>query len=151
VLLVAVAVRLVGAVGDAVSLLTVSVTVTSCGLLTTPVTLTVMVPLYVPTASPLVFTESAGVPGVVPPLGVTLTQFPPLAVETVAVQFNANPPVFVMERLWLAGLTSCIALKLIVVGAVENTGSFVQGAAAMKLLEPSDTTPSPPRAAKVTR
>ena len=59
------------------ALVTVSPTEIDCGLLEAPVALIVMLPEYVPVASPTGLTEMARLAGVVPLLGLTDSQLPP--------------------------------------------------------------------------
>jgi hypothetical protein len=67
------------------ALLTVRVTGTVCGLLLAPAAAIVMLPLYVPAASPVGFTPIIRVAGVVPLVGVTVNQPPPAAVAVNAI------------------------------------------------------------------
>ena len=55
-------------------LLMTKVTATLCGLLVAPAAVTVMVPLYVPGASPATFAETVRVAAFVPDVGATLSQ-----------------------------------------------------------------------------
>jgi len=71
---------------------TVSVTGTLSGELDAPVALTVMVPLYVPAASPLILTEAVSVEGAVPLAGLTLSH----EALSVAVQLNVPPLALLM-------------------------------------------------------
>jgi hypothetical protein len=80
------------AIDDAgVPALTTSVTVALCGMLEAPLDVIVTVPLYVPGARPVGFTETLTVPGVVGPDAEVDNQVPPELVALAAVKFNCVP------------------------------------------------------------
>ena len=64
---------------------TFSVTATFCGLLPAPLDAMLTLPVYVPAAKPVVFTETLSLPGVVLLAGLAESQVPPEFVELVAV------------------------------------------------------------------
>ena len=88
---------------EVVGALTVSVTATVFD--EGPVALTVIVPLYVPAASPDVFTAVVKVLLLLPDAGLTLNH----EALSLTVQFNV-PPVFAKETVWLVGFAApCVA------------------------------------------
>ena len=74
-----------GVVETAPDPLTVSVTLTLCGLFEAPGAVNVIVPLYEPGESPVESAVIDTAPGVTPFAGVALSQFPPLVVDDAAV------------------------------------------------------------------
>jgi len=95
---------------EVVGALTVSVTATVFD--EDPVALTVMVPLWGPAASPVVFTTAVNVLLLLPDAGLTLNH----EALSLTVQFNV-PPIFVKETVWLAGFVPpCVAVYVRLVG-----------------------------------
>jgi hypothetical protein len=86
-----------------------------------------MVPVYVPAASPVVFTDTTSVLGAVPEVGVTLSQLPPDVVDALADHVSVPPPAFVNETFCAAGLAPpAVPLKVSVAGvkAIAGPGGF---------------------------
>jgi hypothetical protein len=64
--------------------------------------------------------------GAVPDDGEIRSQFPPLAVDTVAVQPQLPPPELETRIVWLGGLAPLCALKLSEVGLTASPGAAVK-------------------------
>jgi hypothetical protein len=95
---------------------TVSVTDTVCGLFDARVELTVTVPLYVPAARPVRFTDTLSDPGVVPVGGLTTSQ-PAGDDDADAVKRIAEPPPAVTPTVCAAGAeppSAAVKLKTLV-------------------------------------
>ena len=99
--------------------LIVSPTVAVWGLFTVPVApFTVISPEYVPFAIPVTSTETVTLLGAVPLVELRVSQ----AASSVAVQVNVPVPPLVIDRVWLAGLTPAVVLKVKLVGLSTMLG-----------------------------